>query len=161
MVVAEVFFLITQALKFLIYYVRYGISGMSYPIQSIPVFEHCGWNLSIGVYMALCVGFYMISVLCLCGLAFFARNDPEKGAGISVYDFSPYHTASYVCLSEKILCFVPNMYSLMFPANILRGYENNWSFLSLKQLLLYGVVSLVAGAAMAVYAGRKGGRFEG
>ena len=68
---------------------------MSYPIQSIPVFEHCGWNLSIGVYMALCVGFYDICFVSV-RAGFFARNDPEKGAGISVYDFSPYHTASYV-----------------------------------------------------------------
>lgn len=159
-VVAEVFFLITQALKFLIYYVRYGISGMSYPIQSIPVFEYCGWNLSIGVYMALCVGFYMISVLCLCGLAFLLVMILRKGLE-SVFTIFLLIILPPMCLSEKILCFVPNMYSLMFPANILRGYENNWSFLSLKQLLLYGVVSLVAGAAMAVYAGRKGGRFEG
>ena len=92
--------------------------------------------------MALCVGFYMISVLCLCGLAFLLVMILRKGLE-SVFTIFLLIILPPMCLSEKILCFVPNMYSLMFPANILRGYENNWSFLSLKYWFCIGYTIVI------------------
>ena len=157
--VGEVFTVSLHLLKLMIYCARYHMTGFSYPIQSIDLFEKCPWKISVGGLVITGIVVQMVATVLFCGLTylvvFIMKRNVESFFTVFLLIILPA-----MSFKSDILCRIPNLYELLFPVEMLCGYENYSVFVSLRYMAVYMLISVLASLLFVYLADRKGERIE-
>lgn len=109
--------------KFVLYSVRCGLDNMMYPIQSLPVFETCPWNIPVvGGLMAellllLCAGVLLGGVTVACSM--FIPRTIDVCLIVLILVFVPMFL-----FSKDFLFHYPILTSLLYPDQLVYGWRD-------------------------------------
>lgn len=147
--------------KFLLYAGRCGLKHITYPIQSLSLFETCPWDIPIGaailveILLLACAGYLLGGVITLC--AMFLAGAIEVCLCILIVVFIPMYL-----VPEEFLFRYPALPSLLFPDLFVFGWRDidtgEQVYKSGIELVLTGTVVMLAGTVLLCLAERRGQR---
>ena len=147
--------------KFVLYYVRCGLEDMMYPIQSLPLFETCPWDVPVGAGLLTellllgCAGYLLGGVIIACSM--FIPRMIDVCLIVLILVFVPMFL-----VSKDILFHYPNLTSLLYPDQLVYGWWDidmgEQIFKTGRELLFTGTVAIFVGTVLFGIAGKRGQR---
>lgn len=144
--------------KYLFYWGRCGLKNIRYPIQSVPVFEKCPWEISLGigilteVLLLLCAGYLLGGVIIFCSMLI--SKIIEVCLLVIILVFVPMFV-----ISEEMLFRYPVLPSILFPSKLVYGWRNYMGeqvYKTQKELLFLGGIVILIGTILLLLSRKRG-----
>lgn len=145
--------------KYVLYYVRCDMGNITFPIQSLTIFETCPWNVSISavlvveMFLLLSAGFLLGGVITVCSM--FIPRTIDISLLILILVFVPMFV-----VSKEILFYYPNMTSLLFPTQLVYGWRDIdvgvQVYKTGKELLMIVIAAVLVGTVLLWIAQKRG-----
>ncbi len=151
--------LLLSAEKYFLYYARCGMENITYPIQSLSLFEDCPWNICIGVVIMVeilllaCAGYLLGGVIIFCSV--FIPKTIDVCLIIMILVFVPMFI-----ISREIMFRYPNMTSILYPDQLVYGWRDidigAQIYKTQKELQLIGAVAVLVGTVLLWISRKRG-----
>lgn len=145
--------------KYIFYWMRCGMEDITYPVQSLPLFENSPWRVSIGgvilieILLLACAGYLLAGVITLC--AMFIPGSMEVCLLVLVLVFVPMFL-----VPNEVLFRYPFLTSLLYPEQYVSGWWNvdtgDQVFKTGRQLARVCVAAISAGTILLLIARKRG-----